>query len=121
MSDFYQRMKTNVADKLLGQFKQGNIQLVRREVVPPVNSWDAPTITDVTYQLDAIASGVAQEYIDGTTIVATDLQVVSAVPDGVIPAAGDIIKIDGKNTTLLRIIPVPAAGLTVAYKFLVRV
>lgn len=120
MSAFYQRMKTNVADKLLNKFQQGSIELVRRTTVAGTNPWDEPVVTEVSHKLAAIASGVAQEYVDGVTIFATDLQIVSAVPDGVVPNVSDIVKIDGKDTVLLRIIPVPAAGLTVAYKFLVR-
>lgn len=120
MADFYQRMKINVADKLLTKFQQGSIALVRRTVSPPASPGGAPIVSNVSHQLQAIASGVSQQYVDGVTILATDLQVVSAVPDGVVPTAGDVITIDGKSTVLLRIVPVPAAGLTVAYKFLVR-
>lgn len=120
MANFYARMKTNVADKLLKQSKQGVIMLTRTVVVPPANSWDDPNVTTESHPLDSIAKGVSEKYVDGVTILATDLEIVSAVPDGVTPTVSDIITIDGKNTAILRIVPIPAAGLTVAYKFLVR-
>lgn len=119
MSAFYQRMKTNVADKLLKQFNQGDIVLVQATSIPPANPWDAPTTTEARTPLNAIAKGVSEQYVDGVTILSTDIEIVSAVPINQ-PKVSDFIEIDGKTTTLLRIIPIPAAGLTVAHKFLVR-
>lgn len=119
MSAFYQRMKTNVADKLLKQFKQGDIVLVQTVTTPAPNPWDAPVTTELRTPLDAIAKGVSEQYVDGVTILSTDIEIVSAAPL-VATKVSDFIEIDGKTTTLLRIIPIPAAGLTVAHKFLVR-
>lgn len=119
MSAFYQRMKTNVADKLLGQFSQGSVFLVRQEATPGAKPWDDPVITEVKYPVNVAARGVSNEYVDGVTILASDIQLTTTVPD-VVPVAGDIIEIDGKNYSLVQPFPIPAAGFTVAYKLVVR-
>lgn len=119
MSAFYRRMKTNVADKLLGQFSQGTVFLVRRTTVAGTNPWDDPVITEVKYPMNVSARGVSNEYVDGVTILASDIQLTTTVPD-VVPVAGDIIEIDGKNYSLVQPFPIPAAGFTVAYKLVVR-
>lgn len=119
MSAFYQRMKTNVADKLLGQFSQGAVFLVRQEATPGAKPWDDPVITESWHSINVVARGVSDEYVDGVTILSSDIQLTTTVPD-VVPVAGDIIQIDGKHYSLVKPFPIPAAGFTVAYKLVVR-
>lgn len=116
----YGRM-AKTADRLLGRFSQGVITLTRPgSTTPGPNPWDPPVESPpVEYTLKAVAKGVSKEFIDGTTIVATDLEITAAV-FGADPDPADVLAIDGKAVTVLRIIRLPAAGVLVAWKFVVR-
>lgn len=116
----YGRMQAT-AGRLLDRFAQGAVTLTR--TVPgepdPETPWVPGTPVTTTYTLDATAKGVSKEFIDGTAIVATDIEVTAAV-FGADPAMTDTLAIDGNAVTLLRIMPLPAAGTVVAWKFVVR-
>lgn len=120
MSDFYSEL-SGVATEVLTEFKQGVVTLTRAGTsTPGANSWDPPTESDpVTYTLSAVAKGVSKEFIDGTAIVATDLQVTCAVPP-VAPLMTDAIEVDGRGVTILRIDAIPPAGTPVAYRLFLR-
>ena len=62
---------------------------------------------------------MSKEFIDGTTIVATDIDITAAA-FGAEPDPADVLAIDGKAVTLLRVIRAPAAGTLVAWKLVVR-
>lgn len=100
------------ASKLLAKFKQGTIQLVKTGApVAGTNEWDSPTNgAETTYTLDAIADGVNQKYVDGETVLATDLQITSAV-FAVKPLIGDKLIIDGQKMTIIKVLANPSAGL----------
>ena len=121
MSDFYADM-AGVASEVLAEFKQGSVVL--RRAVPadplPLEPWvpGEPTVTD--YTLDATVSGVAQQYVDGTTILSSDEQVTCAVPAVAPDMATDTLLIDGVAVTVIKNTPIPAAGTPVAYLFIVR-
>ena len=116
----YGRMQAT-ASRLLDRFAQGTITLTRVTpgVPDPDEPWNPPAPTTGVYTLDATAKGVSKEFVDGTTIVASDLEITAAV-FGAEPGMGDTLAIDGKAVTLLRILPLPAAGTVVAWKFVVR-
>lgn len=116
MSDsFYEEMR-GVATELLGEFLQGVVQLVR--VTPgapdPATPWEPGAPTETTYALEATVSRVAEKYVDGTLIVATDNQVMFAVPQ-VVPTLADKLLIDGTVQVMKDLRPIPGAGVTVAY------
>jgi hypothetical protein len=118
MSTFYSDLR-NVASGLLAEFGQGVVEIGKPVTVPPVNEWDAP-VTDIQWtRVNAVARGVSQKYVDGVSIVATDLQL--TVDMGAYdPAAGDRIRIDGKQVSVLRFDRIPAAGEVVAHRVIVR-
>jgi hypothetical protein len=120
MSSFYAEMQ-DVASELLSEFKQGVVTLKRPgTTIQGVNPWDPPIASDtVEIMLDATVRGVASQFVDGSTIMATDLQVMIAVPS-VEPSMTDQLMIDGKAVQVLRIDPVPAAGAPAAYRLIVR-
>lgn len=120
MDGFYEEMQ-GVAGELLAEFAQGVVTVtVPGTTTPGPNPWDPPVVTDpVTYPLDATVKGVSKEFVDGTTILATDLEVTAAV-FGAEAGPADAVSIDGTAMTLLKVIRVPAAGTVVAWKWIVR-
>jgi len=111
----YARMQ-QTATRLLDRFQQGVVQLVR--VTPgapdPATPWEPGAPTQTTYPLDATVSRVSEKYVDGTLIVATDNQVMFAVPE-VAPSLADKLVIDGSVQVMKDLRPIPGAGVTVAY------
>lgn len=118
---FYSEMQ-GVASEVLAEFKQGTVVL--RRTVPgasdPSTPWipGDPVVTD--YTLDAVVSGVAQEYENGTTIVGTDLQVTCAVPAVMPDMTTDTLLVDGVAVVVIKNMPIPEAGTPVAYRFIVK-
>lgn len=118
MSIFYSDLR-NVASGLLQEFNQGVVEIGKPVTNPGSNEWDPP-VTDIEWtRVNAVARGVSQKYVDGVSIVATDLQL--TVDMGAYdPAAGDRIRIDGKHVSVLRFDRIPAAGGVVAWRVIVR-
>jgi hypothetical protein len=111
---FYDEMQ-DMASEMLAEFKQGTVTLTREEEIGPgPNPWDPPVTAPVTYVLDAAVRRVAQKYVDGTLIIATDNQVTFAVP-AIVPAMTDTLTIDGVVQVMKALRPIPAAGTVVAY------
>lgn len=112
-------MARNVARKIK-QYGGGAVTLTRTtRAAPDASTPQTPgavTATDV-YTLDARVDGVAAEFIDGTTIVATDrMAIVSpkatlggAVVD-IVPRMSDVLTVDGAAKVIKKIEAVPASG-----------
>lgn len=113
MAGFYDEMR-GVADELLGEFKQGSVQLKRVTTTPGPNEWDPPTETVETWELSAAVRRVSTKYVDGTLILASDNQVTFAVP-ATVPLMTDTLVIDGRPQTMKDLRPLPGAGTVVAY------
>ena len=117
MADFYSQMQ-GVASQLLGQFKQGTIIYNQPgEVTGP--EWSPTVGEDIQHTLDATANGVSQEYVDGTSVMATDKEVTAAV-FGVVPSTSGTLTIDGQTLQIVRVWQVPAAGTPAAWKIIAR-
>lgn len=117
---FYDDMQA-VATDVLREFKQGTVVLTRitAGAADPETSWIPGTPTTASYTLDAVVRRVEQKYVDGSLIVATDNQIITAVPP-VGPAMTDQITIDGVAQVIKDIRPIPAAGTPVAYIIFVQ-
>lgn len=130
MGDFYDDM-AGVARELLaptsqGGLGQGSIVLVRYTPGPtPPNAWDPPSEPARTETaLNGAASGVSKEMVGveaspGTTIVATDLQIIVAPWGGAVEPA-DVLELDGSPVTILSVQNIPAVGTPAAIRFVVR-
>jgi hypothetical protein len=112
----------DVASEVLSEFKQGTVILVRTTPGEPDPDTPWIPVDDQVdeYPLSAIAKGVSQKYVDGTTILATDMEIVAAVAEVSPMMETDQIKVDGKAVTISRKMQIPAAGNPVAYRFIVR-
>lgn len=117
---FYEDM-AGIASEVLAEFKQGSITLTK--TVPgepdPSTPWIPGEPVEVTYSIDATAKAVSEEFINGTTIVATDIEIVSAV-FGADPDPADQMEIEGRPMTTIKVMRIPAAGTVVAWRFIVR-
>jgi hypothetical protein len=117
MTDFYTKLQ-GTATRLLTKFNQGTIEYVDPGT-PTGDEWNPIPGTPTAYSLNATASGVSDQYVDGTTVLASDLMVNAAVFD-IEPSMKGTVTIDGKTHQIIRIIPKPAAGVTVAWGIIVR-
>jgi hypothetical protein len=113
---FYEEMR-EVADDLLGEFKQGVCGLKRKTgSTPGENEWDPPTDVYTTYSLAAVVKRMHHRYENGALIAETGDMVTFAVPDEVVPVLTDKLVIDGVERAITELTPIPAAGTPVAYK-----
>lgn len=137
---FYEEM-ADVAAELLAESKQGVVTVVRVAQegqrpadLPTWELWTPPTVTRL-YELDAVVSGVPEKLVDGEVVKATDLMVTCSdrmrlvsidgtpvVPESVPFDVGllDTLQIDGLAVTIVQPTPVPATGVKVVHKFVVR-
>jgi len=114
----YARMASTAA-RLITQNKQGLIEIGRSVNTPGANSWDAPSVVTTYTPIASIAKGVSKRFVDGVTVLATDLELVATIDD-YSPLPGDIIRIDGKRVTVISQSQIPAAGIICAWRFIVR-
>lgn len=121
MAGFYADMQ-DFASEMLAEFQQGSVTLHRS--VPgasdPLTPWVPGEPVETDYPLNAVVRGVAQQYVNGTTILSSDEQVTCAVPPVEPDMTTDSLLIDGVAVTVLKNTPIPAAGTPVAYLFVVR-
>ena len=136
MVDPYLRFHAT-ADRLVGKWKQGTVTLTRtiQGAPNPETPWiPAPSETR-TYTLDAVVRDVATKYVDGTEILATDVQVTASTKmswtatNGVAitpstvryePSPGDVMAIDGDGVTIVKTMRIPRAGTALAWRYIVR-
>ena len=114
----YARLKSR-ADRMIGNAAQGTIEIGRAVNTAGANSWDAPSV-DVTYEtVRGIVRGVSQQYVDGVTVLMTDLMVVATIDDYE-PLPGDLMRVDGRVVTVVKQKQIPGAGIIAAWRFIVR-
>lgn len=113
-------------DRIGGRFRamladrhQGTVTLTRTTTgtPDPETPWEPGAPTTAVYTLSARVDGVLADYVDGTTIVATDLMVIASPRAtlagsqvGMVPRMSDTLAIDGAVKTIKRIDAVPTAG-----------
>jgi hypothetical protein len=114
---FYDEMQ-GIASELLAEFKQGTI-IYNHPGAVSGDAWNPVQGTAVPYTLDAASNGVSQEYVDGTSVLATDREVAAAV-FGQTPTTSGTISMDGRVLQIVRVIKIPAAGTAVSWKMIVR-
>jgi hypothetical protein len=125
------------AARRIREFNTGTVTLTRTTRAAPED--ETPhipgevTSTDV-YTLDARVDGVTADYVNDTTIVATDLDVLASpkathtltngeAADGavvdIVPEMTDVLHIDGEPKAIKQITAVPAAGAAVMFHIFV--
>lgn len=129
MPDIYTQLAA-VAAQMLAPTSQGGMgqgQIVLTHSVPgapnPATPWEPVEPTVTTETLKGAARGVDARIVGtevgGTVVLASDKQVTCAPPT-IAYTPGDTLTIDGVPMHIIAVEKKPAAGTTVAVKFLVR-
>lgn len=130
MAEFYQKMQ-DIASNLLTRFNQGVIELgIQTPGAGPIHN-PGPATTAWTVVKGAARGVNGKELFASqgaiskpdSLIVAGDLAVVAKVVAGVTPRVGSLIRFGGPTGETWRVFrfdPVPATGVTVAWKFYIR-
>lgn len=125
--DFYDEMAEFV-DEILGPTSEDGLGqtgvelIVRRTTENPDGSWLPPLIEDEVETLRAAANG-ALAFADGTAILATDIVVVSSVPQLEWRLGEDytlFVSVNGKIHSVVSSRAMPAAGTPTAVQFIIR-
>lgn len=129
MADFYQQMAAVSAELLAptsqGGLGQGEIKLTRitQGTPDPDKPWEPVSPTKTTETLKGAVKGVDSKLVGteaGSAVIrATDREVICA-PPSIGYMAGDVLSIDSKDVLILSVQKIPAAGITSAVKFIVR-
>jgi len=131
MADPYATKRARVA-KIIKRWNTGAVTLTRKTpgTPDPETPWVPGSPTLDVYALDARVDGVAAEYVDGKTILATDRmaivspKAVHTLTDGdpadgatvdIVPRMSDTLSLDGAPVVVKKIEAVPAAGLAARF------
>lgn len=113
----------SLASDVLGEFDQGGIFYLAM-VAPVGGTPDDPGEPVATsFKLDGVARGVKMKYVDGTSILASDMQTTVAVRDDIAPDLTGFIALgsaDGPRHKVVRVDPIPPVGTTVANRIFFR-
>lgn len=113
----YARLRT-VADRLLDNASQGTVEIGATVSTPGATAIDPPSVVTTWTAYDAVARGVSFKYVDGQTILATDLM---AIIQADAPAeVGGLARVDGVARNIVRVDNIPAAGTVVAKRVFLR-
>jgi len=127
MVDVYASKRRRVA-RIIKRWKTGVVTLTRSFAAEPdaETPWVPGAPTTVVYTLDARVDGVIADYINGTTILATDRMVIASpkalLDDEVVdiePKASDVLTIGGKVSAIKEVKAVPAAGLAAMFHIVI--
>ena len=114
-----------LAKRLLTKESMGTIVLTRitQGVPDPAKPWEPVTPIKQTEKLDGAVKGVSSQLVGteagSAVILASDREAICTVPK-MSYKAGDMLSIDGVDCVILAAMPIPAAGATVALRFIVR-
>lgn len=105
---FYDEMQ-GVATELLTEFDQGGLA-----VVSPGSSsgdpWNPQPGADVIRRFKGVLRGVSAQYVDGSLVLATDLQCTApAFADGHEPTLSDTLSNNGAILQIVKVERIPAA------------
>lgn len=119
-SPLVQRFRNDVAPRLLAKFSNGGVSAQVRVVTPNSNPLLPPAVTETPTPFNAHAKGVTAEMIaSDPNLVVSDLAVICAAIDYQ-PRVDDMVEVNGVAMRVLRMSPIPAAGVPAAYWFWVR-
>lgn len=112
-----------IATDLFREFRQGDkpdsLQYI--ELTRPISGTDAnpgPPV-EVPHPIDGTTRNAQFKYVDGKTILATDMQISFGV-QSFKPKAQDFFEVDGKRFNVVAVKPVPATGPVIAHVIFLR-
>lgn len=110
------------ASRLLSQFDQGGLALVSPGAASG-DPWNPQPGADVTRSFAGVLRGVSAQYVDGSLVLATDLQCTApAFSDGHEPTLSDTLSNNGAILQIVKVerIPAATAAPVVAWRLFVR-
>lgn len=113
----YTRLR-GVADRLLTTHGQGTIDASETTTVAGLTPIDPPTVTTTWELTHGVARGVSQKYIDNVRILTSDLMLIVQASADV--QVGHMVRIDGVEKNVLQVENIPAAGVAVCKRVIVR-
>tara|TARA_R110000851_G_C12716602_1_gene527971 strand:- start:28 stop:375 length:348 start_codon:yes stop_codon:yes gene_type:complete len=114
VADFYTEMQA-VASEMMAEFKQGVVTYTPQ--VDGANEWD-PKVSGTPLPMDATVRGAEAVYFSDL-ITQSDMQVTASVFDAV-PAMNGYLTLDGTRKEIIKIMPIPAVGVVVAWRIFVK-
>jgi hypothetical protein len=119
-----------VATGLLTEFDQGSITLTRNSRAAGPNAWTPGSDTPTVYNLNGAVRGVSRRYINGRSVLESDLQATVAVeatnasteaklaitPD----PKTDFMTVDGRRHEIISYEKLPAAGTAAALVIIMK-
>lgn len=127
MADVYAPKRRRVA-RMIKRWNTGEVTLTRTTpgTPNPATPWILGTPTTVVYTLYTRVDGVSSDYVDDTTVLATDLMLIvspKALLDGevvdIVPEQTDTLTIDGDVKIIKKIEAVPASGAAARFHLFV--
>lgn len=112
----------NLALRLIqNEFDQGGFKVVINAVTPNPDPTRPPTAVVSTQDVPAVARGISAQLASmDPNLTTASLQVLVARLSGYAPVAGEHVQINGRDTVIVRVEPIPASGLPCAYRFFVN-
>ena len=119
MSAFYEEMRVLANDVLGSELGQTGITYIA--VTAGAGAADNPgASSETSYTVVGAAKGVSAEFVDGTSIVASDIEVFMAGRTDVTPDITGFMTINNERHKIVQIMPVPSADTPVGWKIIVR-
>lgn len=108
-----------VASEVFAEFRQGVVEYVRFDRPTGGTPDDPGEPVPVPTRINATVKPVSQRYIDGSLITGSEVEV--AMPnDDVVPTMDGMVRIDGVQHKIVRLMPRPAAGVPVSFTLIVK-
>lgn len=114
---FYDDLQA-IAMDVLAEFNQGGLSKITITSTPAANEWELPSNSATPVTINAVVKGVSQKYVDGSRIVATDLE--ATLPGDVSIDAGSNVTVNGNPVQVIAVMPTPASGTPVIVKVVLR-
>lgn len=112
---FYDEMQ-DLSVELFTEFDQGAIRLRVYSNDSTIPTRPNPVYTPI--KVEATANGVSAEHLKDTAVLASDLVV--SMPGIYTPKSKDELEINGRNYSIIKLTPKPAAGTVAAWELVVR-
>lgn len=119
-SPLVQKFRNDTAPRLLAKFNNGGVSVVLRTITPNADPLKQPTVSETSAPVNAVARGVAGQYAaNDPNLIASDIIIIVAAIDFV-PEVDGMVSVNGEDRRIVRVDPIPAAGMPAAYRFFVR-
>lgn len=106
------------ADGIIGRLSQGAFEIGAVSSANGATELDAPIVSITWQKYDAAIRGVSSQYVDGQTILTTDLMAV--IEADAAPEVGGLVRLDGSIRNIIRVDNIPAIGVAVAKRVFIR-